>query len=284
MSLIGTLGGLIGLAVGGPAGAAIGAGIGTLASGGDAEDALKAGIMGFGIGSIPGVQNFAATAGSAIGLGGMGQNAALAQAAQGSQGANIARQLFGGGAGQAASAATQTAANAATQAGASQAAQGIGAGGITGLLNNPFVMSALLTGAEQAAPKQVLTERQQRQMETGERLPGYRGARIGALYVDSMTGKYYNTKEERDAAVRERQGVEGNGQFAMGGMIEGPGTGRSDSIPAQIYQNGTPVQEAALSDGEFVMTNAAVRGAGNGDRSKGAAKMYQMMKQFEARA
>jgi hypothetical protein len=284
MSLIGTLGGLIGLAVGGPAGAAIGAGIGTLASGGDAEDALKAGIMGFGIGSIPGVQNFAATAGSAIGLGGMGQNAALAQAAQGSQGANIAQQLFGGGAGPGAQAVTDTAKSAMANQGAMQASQGIGAGGITGLLNNPFVMSALLTGAEQSAPKQVLTERQQRQMETGERLPGYRGARIGALYVDSMTGKYYNTKEERDAAVRERQGVEGSGQFAMGGMIEGPGTGRSDSIPAQIYQNGQPVQEAALSDGEFVMTNAAVRGAGSGDRSKGAAKMYQMMKQFEARA
>ena len=282
MSLIGTLGGLIGLAVGGPAGAAIGAGIGTLASGGDAEDALKAGIMGFGIGSIPGVQNFAATAGSAVGLGGVGQNAALAQAAQGSQGANIAQQLFGAGPG--AQAVTDTAKSAMANQGAMQASQGIGAGGITGLLNNPFVMSALLTGAEQAAPKQVLTERQQRQMETGERLPGYRGARIGALYVDSMTGKYYNTKEERDAAVRERQGVEGGGQFAMGGMIEGPGTGKSDSIPAQIYQNGTPVQEAALSDGEFVMTNAAVRGAGNGDRSKGAAKMYQMMKQFEARA
>lgn len=282
MSLIGTLGGLIGLAVGGPAGAAIGAGIGTLASGGDAEDALKAGIMGFGIGSIPGVQNFAATAGSAVGLSGMGQNAALAQAAQGSQGANIAQQLFGAGPG--AQAVNETVKSTMANPGAVQASQGIGAGGITGLLNNPFVMSALLTGAEQAAPKQVLTERQQRQMETGERLPGYRGARIGALYVDSMTGKYYDTKEERDAAVRDRQGVEGSGQFAMGGMIEGPGTGRSDSIPAQIYQNGQPVQEAALSDGEFVMTNAAVRGAGNGDRSKGAAKMYQMMKQFEARA
>jgi hypothetical protein len=64
--------------------------------------------------------------------------------------------------------------------------------------------------------------------------------------VDSSTGKYYNTKEERDAAIAGRQGVESGGQFAMGGMIEGPGTGRSDSIPAQIYQNGTPVQEAAF--------------------------------------
>jgi hypothetical protein len=55
-----------------------------------------------------------------------------------------------------------------------------------------------------------------------------------------------------------------------GGHIKGPGTGTSDSIPA------------LLSDGEFVMTAAAVRGAGKGDRKKGARKMYQMMKQYEA--
>ena len=279
MSLLGTLGGLVGLAVGGPAGAAIGAGIGTLAGGGDAEDALKAGILGFGIGSIPGVQNFAATAGAGLGLGGVGQNAALAQQAaqQGGIGAQLGQAIGG-------KAMTDVAANSATQVGANQTAGMIGSGGITGLMNNPYVMAGLLTASEQANPKQVLTERQQRQMDTGERLPGYTGARIGALYVDSSTGKYYNTKEERDAAVAGRQGVETGGNFAMGGMIEGPGTGRSDSIPAQIYQNGQPVQEAALSDGEFVMTNSAVRGAGDGNRSKGAAKMYQMMKQFEARA
>ena len=66
-----------------------------------------------------------------------------------------------------------------------------------------------------------------------------------------------------------------------GGYIEGPGTGRSDSIPARIYQDGRPVQEARLSDGEFVMTERAVRGAGNGDRAKGAARMYRMMREFE---
>jgi hypothetical protein len=41
------------------------------------------------------------------------------------------------------------------------------------------------------------------------------------------------------------------------------------------------VQEAALSDGEFVMTERAVKGAGNGDREQGAAKMYAMMRDFE---
>jgi hypothetical protein len=55
-----------------------------------------------------------------------------------------------------------------------------------------------------------------------------------------------------------------------GGHISGPGTGTSDSIPAM------------LSDGEFVMTARAVKGAGNGDRKKGAKKMYAMMRQFEA--
>ena len=60
--------------------------------------------------------------------------------------------------------------------------------------------------------------------------------------------------------------------MARGGHISGPGTGKSDSIPAR------------LSDGEFVMTAAAVRGAGNGDRQKGAAKMYEMMSQFERMA
>jgi len=56
------------------------------------------------------------------------------------------------------------------------------------------------------------------------------------------------------------------------GPINGPGTGTSDSIPAM------------LSDGEFVMTARAVRGAGNGSRREGARRMYQMMKQFEGNA
>jgi hypothetical protein len=63
--------------------------------------------------------------------------------------------------------------------------------------------------------------------------------------------------------------------YAMGGYIEGPGTGTSDSIPAAIYQNGGRVQEARLSDGEFVMTKDAVDGAG------GAAQMYRMMHDLE---
>lgn len=56
------------------------------------------------------------------------------------------------------------------------------------------------------------------------------------------------------------------------GQIEGPGTETSDSIPAM------------LSDGEFVMTAKAVRGAGKGDRRAGAKRMYALMHQLEQNA
>ena len=59
---------------------------------------------------------------------------------------------------------------------------------------------------------------------------------------------------------------------AGGGAINGPGTGTSDSIPAM------------LSDGEFVFTAKAVRGAGNGDRMRGAKEMYRTMKRLEGMA
>lgn len=71
-------------------------------------------------------------------------------------------------------------------------------------------------------------------------------------------------------------------RFAMGGAINGPGTGTSDSIPAQIYQDGKPVRKAALSDGEFVMTADAVKGAGNGNRNRGMTRMYELMRRFES--
>jgi hypothetical protein len=39
-----------------------------------------------------------------------------------------------------------------------------------------------------------------------------------------------------------------------------------------------------LSDGEFVMTAQAVRGAGNGDRRQGVKRMYDVMRSFEGAA
>jgi hypothetical protein len=58
-------------------------------------------------------------------------------------------------------------------------------------------------------------------------------------------------------------------------LVEGPGTERSDDIPAM------------LSDGEFVMNARAVRGAdptGRRNRYAGAQNLYNMMRNFEMKA
>ena len=78
-------------------------------------------------------------------------------------------------------------------------------------------------------------------------------------------------------SMAPRRYADGGGIAALGkggyprrtGQINGPGTEKSDSIPAM------------LSDGEFVMTAAAVRGAGKGDRRAGAKRMYKLMHQLE---
>jgi hypothetical protein len=96
------------------------------------------------------------------------------------------------------------------------------------------------------------------------------------LGVGSVGNASYdlNDDDERLAyfdAVRERQGIDTLNAKA-GGEVNGPGTGTSDSVPAR------------LSDGEFVVTADAVRGAGGGDRDVGAARMYDMMSQLERAA
>ena len=73
---------------------------------------------------------------------------------------------------------------------------------------------------------------------------------------------------EKDPITGYAAGGEHNGP----GEVAGPGTGTSDSVPAR------------LSDGEFVLTAKAVRGAGGGDRDIGAARIYDMMADLEATA
>ena len=147
---------------------------------------------------------------------------------------------------------------AATEAGKQVAEKGIGSK-LLDFLKTPTGMltggglAALLAGGEE---EDTLTDLQRRQLATGERVPDYIGR---------------NIVQEFDYPLAA----------AEGGYIQGPGTGRSDSIDAGIFQNGQKVQEARLSDGEFVMTERAVRGMGNGDREKGAARMYEIMKKYE---
>jgi hypothetical protein len=91
-----------------------------------------------------------------------------------------------------------------------------------------------------------------------QRIPGY--AHGGAMvdHPDAHGAMYQHKKMGYDVAVR--------------GEVDGPGTGTSDSVPAR------------LSDGEFVLTAQAVRGAGGGDRDVGAARLYNMMAELEATA
>ena len=231
------LGGIAGLLTGGTAmAAAVGAGLGRLASGGDLEDALKDGALAFGIGSIPGVGNFAKSAAGTLGVGG-----ATAKA---------------------------TTAKKMADAAATGAAQG---GGFSLLRPGGILTAASLAGlAEKKEPPRPM-------FEVGERLTDYEGNLVVKPFYSPVTNKRYMTLEEKEA---DEQGV-GIMSAAAGGYIEGPGTGRSDDVKAGIFQNGQKVQEARLSDGEFVMTEKAVRNAGGGDREKGAARMYSLMNNLE---
>jgi hypothetical protein len=230
---------------------------------GPAGNAAVTAALGSGIGTLLGggdikdaVKNAALAGAAGAGLGAM----SLTSGAAGAAGASAAAQQT---AGQAAltkggvelgvgdMVAKQVASPAARSA---AAAEGIGKLLTPG---NLILGSSLLAAAEE--PEQLEMTAEEREMfRTNERNPGYKGQVIPA-YDYSRS-------------------------YADGGYIQGPGTGRSDSVKAGIFQNGVPVQEARLSDGEFVFTERAVRGLGNGDRSKGAAKMYEMMRQYERMA
>ena len=250
MSLFSSIGALVGMVAGGgsPIGAALGSGLGSLLSGGSMEDAFKSGI------------------GALLPAAAMGQTGLMG---------NLVGAMGGGTSPQ-----TQGAAFLNLLGGGQEKGKAMGkVGGTTGavqgimqslgLSNEKGQMDPVMGGIlmemlnQQRRPRfeNLMSDRELSQYETGERRPDYRGTAAPGTPVVSYRP-----------------------QMAEGGYIQGPGTGTSDSIPAMIYQNGGPVQEARLSDGEFVMTADAVRGAGGGNRNAGAAKMYQMMNQFERMA
>ena len=252
MSLFSTLGSIVGFIAGGPGGAALGSGLGTLLGGGSIKDAVSSGIGTLVTGGLGGR---AGIVGDLLGGGQTSMAAGNAmtsmfsgQGGQGGQGSNPLAFLTGGAQG-------QSPTGAQGQGGVSTPGAQGGIGSLLQAFDNPLMLSILLKATE---PKEVslMSAEEKRRMATGERDPDYEG-------TPAFDYRY---------------------NYARGGQIKGPGTGTSDSVPARIFQNGQPVREARLSDGEFVMTNQAVRGAGNGNRDKGAAAMYRMMNQFERRA
>ena len=65
-------------------------------------------------------------------------------------------------------------------------------------------------------------------------------------------------------------------EYAAGGrLLQGPGDGMSDSIPAVI--KGPKPQRAALAQGEFVIPADVVSHLGNGSTDAGAKRLYSMM-------
>ncbi len=116
---------------------------------------------------------------------------------------------------------------------------------------------------------EVYTPKEQRDYPVGK-------TRLGTGRIGN---KLYNLDDEDERRQyfednRKRQNDEDDVGImaAAGGEVNGPGSGTSDSVPAR------------LSDGEFVLTAKAVRGAGGGDRNVGAARMYDMMSQLEGAA
>jgi hypothetical protein len=269
-SLLPIAGAAAGFFLGGPAGsaalnAALGSGIGTLVAGGDPEDAIKNAILAGGAGA---------------GLGALGVQGAGAAAAQSATGVAATE------------AATQAAAQKATEAAATQAATQTAAAEAakSGILGSGISVGDVVVGSSLLSLAGVGDE----ELEDGgdmqlESRPDYKGTPISGLYVDTATGIAYDTVDELEDAIRNRQqtatmAAGGIVTLNEGGLIEGPGTGTSDSINAGIYQNGRKVQEARLSDEEFVMTKKAVKGAGNGNTKLGAKRMYAMMDNFERMA
>lgn len=98
----------------------------------------------------------------------------------------------------------------------------------------------------------------------------------------ALTGEHPNPRKVLDQFVRTfgegalkqlEAGVMARMQQSDAGrLIEGPGGPRSDDVPARI--NG--VEEAALSDGEFVVTANAVKNIGGGDSRRGAQALTQL--------
>jgi hypothetical protein len=265
----GILGGIAGALIPGAGflAPAIGAGLGTLAGGGSSKNAIKYALLAGGANTAFGIGNALRSTQMGASLGNTLAEAGLA---------NPMKTIAGG-------------------------------GEKKSLLQNPFAQAAVLTavaGKPEQAP--ILTGKSE----------GYDGSTIDRsgfldnLYASRYDGTRFKTAEERDEYDRNlnesqkiTEGMASGGLYArggqiegIGGLIEGPGTGTSDDISAMIYQDGKPVQEAMLSNGEVVLSLKDLRNIGGGDaemagkmigdapngtRGAVAAKLFRNMQEFK---
>jgi len=87
--------------------------------------------------------------------------------------------------------------------------------------------------------------------------------------TNTEAGRTYNNP---DIYMPPVQPTAPQGQYRYGYAQGGEVRGSTDTIPAY------------LTEGEFVMTDQAVRGAGGGNRQRGAQRLYQLMGQLEGRS
>ena len=267
------IGGTIGFAMGGPMGAALGSGIGSLASGGDVQDALTAAAIG-------GVSGYAAQ--------GMGFGRGVGSGAQkfmpsytGSSG--VPRAAFGFG--------PEATTSQMNKIAMQQLPMPGERGGIASMFDDMSFGKKAALGLG-AASLLGLGAQEQQEIDLSPYDSGYEGEAFGEV-VGPLTGNVYSMADESDRKEYNKElqryqkpgfsyahggdvnlGIQvvggSSGDHIGGGEVDGPGTGTSDSVPAR------------LSDGEFVLTAKAVRGAGGGDRDIGAARLYDMMSELEA--
>lgn len=268
------IGGAVGFAIGGPMGAAIGSGIGSLAGGGDVEDALKAAALG-------GISGYAAK-----GFGfGQGTGTGISSLVPSYKGT----AMLGLGAPSPAALAKEQAMQ------SMMAGEGVSAPakkGIFSMFDDMSMGSKLGLGAAGLGLLGGLDGEEEKQAAPIDYGPDGKAfgkvvGRSGTAYdvndprqmesyrqeLRELQQPGYDYRTDKYAPVARSSGYASGGDVhAGGGEVDGPGTGTSDSVPAR------------LSDGEFVLTAKAVRGAGAGDRDIGAARLYDMMSELEATA
>jgi len=254
--LLSVAGTAAGFYFGGPAGASLGAGIGGLAGGKSVNEALTNAALAYGVTSF-----ISPTAAQNMGLQKQGVSPGFLQ-----------NKLYG----------VETSAANSAAGGIDQA---VNESTKKGLFDNLDMSDALLgIGAVGA-----LSGINQKQEEGTPRAQPV-GEAFGQV-VGPFSNRTYNLDTPSDVLayneeVKEYQkddfdyrtppkGYKDGGEYDRNnalGEVTGPGTGTSDSVNAK------------LSDGEFVLTARAVRGAGGGDRDIGAARLYDMMSELEATA
>ena len=265
--------GAIGFAFGGPLGAAIGTGLGSAARGDNPSNIATNALMGFGLGGL----------GASAGLvGGQGLGA-LASSAKSTFFGAPAQILQSG----TAPTTTRSLAQAMEQ-GAKQQAQtsavqkSLGQKALQFAKDNKLLTGALGLGALGAMGA---FKEEDKTDITPPPEPGSEGMldiSPGEIaYYDPTTRAYGASSPQIPEIYRAKDGGDIKNFPRKVGQIDGPGTEKSDDIPAM------------LSDGEFVMTAQAVRGLGalNGadkddkleQRRKGAKMMYEMMDKFESK-